>query len=62
MLRNYTDVELASVEEIRPQLETLFKELSSEDLMVQGIFLVARKPDRQESNQSDNAKKPLDHE
>ncbi len=47
---DYTDVELALVEEIRPQLEIPYKALPGEDLMVQGVFLVARKPDGQESN------------
>ena len=41
---DYTDGTLAAVGTIRPRLLPRYQQLSDEDLMVQGIVLVARKP------------------
>lgn len=41
---DYTKTDLDLVESIRPALKTPFRELSSEELIVQGVLLVARKP------------------
>ena len=40
---DYTDQTLALISSIRPRLLPRYKQLSDEDLMVQGIYLVARK-------------------
>jgi hypothetical protein len=41
---DYTESTLAYVDQIRPQLSAAFRELPSEELIVAGIFLIARKP------------------
>jgi len=43
---DYTESTLAYVDQIRPQLSAAFRELPSEELIVAGIFLIARKPAR----------------
>jgi hypothetical protein len=43
---DYTESTLAYVDQIRPQLRGAFRELPSEELIVAGIFLIARKPAR----------------
>ncbi len=42
---DYSDASLALVREIRPRLARRFRHLSDDDLLVTGIFLVARKPE-----------------
>jgi hypothetical protein len=34
------------VREVRPRLNPRYRDLSDEDLMVAGIFIIARKPER----------------
>jgi SAM-dependent methyltransferase len=41
---DYTDTTLSLLKKIRPRLQIDFKDMSDEDLMVSGIFLIARKP------------------
>jgi len=41
---DYSDFSLQTIREIRPRLVPQFRELSDADLLVQGIFFVARKP------------------
>jgi SAM-dependent methyltransferase len=41
---DYSDFSLQTIREIRPRLSPQFRELSDADLLVQGIFFVARKP------------------
>lgn len=41
---DYSDSSLQIIREIRPRLESQFRELDDGDLLVQGIFLIARKP------------------
>ena len=41
---DYTDKTLALLSSIRPHLQTEFRTMSDEDLVVSGIFLVGRKP------------------
>jgi SAM-dependent methyltransferase len=42
--RDYSQSSLQAIREIRPRLAARFREVSDRDLLVQGIFLVARKP------------------
>ena len=42
---DYTDATIAILDEIRPRLNKEFKALPDEELMVSGIFLVAKKPE-----------------
>lgn len=41
---DYTNAELALIEEIRPKLKRPYRELPSEELIVDGILVVGRKP------------------
>ena len=41
---DYYDSTLSFLNEIRPHLQAEFREMSNEDLLVSGVFLVARKP------------------
>lgn len=41
---DYSDESLSLVKEIRPKLSATFKEMSDEELLVDGIFVIARKP------------------
>jgi SAM-dependent methyltransferase len=41
---DYSDYSLQMIREIRPRLAAQFRELSDADLLVQGIYFVARKP------------------
>ncbi len=41
---DYSDSTISLLNQTRPHLQTEFRELSNEDLMVSGVFLVARKP------------------
>lgn len=41
---DYSDSTISLLKQIRPHLQPEFREMSSEDLLVSGIFLVARKP------------------
>jgi len=43
---DYFDSTVSLLNQIRPRLQTEFREMSDEDLMVSGIFLAARKPCR----------------
>jgi hypothetical protein len=43
---HYNDDTLARVREIRPRLRPEFQRLSDEDLLIQDMFIVARKPIR----------------
>ena len=43
---DYADETIDLIEEIRPQLASPYRSLSTENLAVAGIFLVARKPER----------------
>jgi SAM-dependent methyltransferase len=42
--RDYSDSSVQLIREIRPHLAAQFRDLSDEDLLVEGIFFVARKP------------------
>jgi SAM-dependent methyltransferase len=42
--RDYTVSALSLIDEIRPRLERPFKTMADEDLLVSGIFVIARKP------------------
>jgi SAM-dependent methyltransferase len=41
---DYTDETLSLVQEVRPKLSAGFKNMSDEELLVDGIFVIARKP------------------
>ena len=43
---DFGDETLAVVREVRPRLNPRYRNLSDEDLMVAGIFIIARKPER----------------
>ncbi|HEX8707727.1 MAG TPA: hypothetical protein VF723_05655 [Pyrinomonadaceae bacterium] len=42
---DYTDATLSLVKEIRPKLSAGFKEMTDDELLIDGIFVVARKPE-----------------
>ncbi len=50
---DYSDSTISLLNQIRPHLQAEFREILNEDLMVSGIFLVARKPCGSESKLTD---------
>jgi hypothetical protein len=41
---DYFDSTISLIKKIRPRLQCEFKDMSDQELMIEGIFLIAKKP------------------